>query len=243
MRISIGSGRVVRSAILIALGGLALSQARGAVIAEWGFNSYSVGGAIASHAPEYGSQADSGAANLSIAVPTKGSLNSIAGTATGAYAGSAGATSGLQAENRTGNGGGATAFALTLLVSGTGLNNFEVTYATEASKPITQNWFYSLNGSAWTALSGGAVTAGSSWADATVDFSGVAALNGQATVYFQDQFTYSGNKDTVDFDNITVNAGSVSPVPEPTTRALPLFGLAFIGGTAGRSYFRRRQQV
>lgn len=44
------------------------------------------------------------------------------------------------------------------------------------------------------------------------------------------------------FDNITLHDTiSTTPVPEPIAYALPLFGLIFIGGTAGRFYWRRQK--
>lgn len=45
------------------------------------------------------------------------------------------------------------------------------------------------------------------------------------------------------FSDIQFNGTLVPPVPEPIAYALPLFGLVFIGGTAGRAYLARRRQA
>jgi hypothetical protein len=52
----------------------------------------------------------------------------------------------------------------------------------------------------------------------------------------------NGNS-TAAIGGVPLNGLIIAPVPEPITYALPLFGLVFIGGTAGRFYLRRRQQA
>lgn len=115
---------------------------------------------------------------------------------------------------------------------------FQITYQAEYSGigPSVNYWKYSLNGgttwSALTTVSG----IGTTWGPESVTFSGLTLSSG-STVEFMNSFTNSATgAAAANFDNI-----DISEVPEPITLAFPLFGLIFIGGTAGRYYVGRWQ--
>src|SRR5207245_2391555 len=100
-------------------------QARGALVAEWQFNSYS--GGTPSPTPDFGTQ--SGTATLTATAGTSVSLTSVAGTPLNQNTASSpndalefGSTSGSSGQN-----------SLTLHISGTGLQNFVLTYASSGN--------------------------------------------------------------------------------------------------------------
>lgn len=94
----------------------------------------------------------------------------------------------------------------------------------------------SLDGTSYTTTDltqpGGLTT---SFASYTVDFSGISALNGATSVYFEVTGGENGGGDFT-FDNFLVSA-----VPEPVNMALALFGLGFVGVAVGRRFYVRLQ--
>ena len=127
---------------------------------------------------------------------------------------------------------------ITLKISGTGLQNFIVTYASQSSAGQTQTWAYSVNGTTFTTLT--TLSASTTFAATgvlTADFSGSTAnsvLANAATVFLRDTIT-AGNGSDIAFDNFAITA-----VPEPINYAMAGFGLIFVGGNAGRFYLRRK---
>jgi hypothetical protein len=107
---------------------------------------------------------------------------------------------------------------LTLQLKGTA-SGLLLKYASMDSAGAANTWSYSLDGSSFTQVA--TFTPDGTWRTYTVDFSGIPGA--ASTVYLRDSFNTAG---TLSFDNI-----SVSTVPEPTTCALPLFGLIFLGGS------------
>ncbi len=211
------------SLLVLFAGVLVGSEVYGGVIADWNFNTYG-GGAFSSYTADHGS----GSSSLAVAGNGTPTFSSISGTTVNAYTGDPAGQA-----LRTLLQGGNTDVQLVLHVTGTGLRDFLVSYAT-AGNGAPQTWAWSTDGSTYTTLTP-TVTAGSSWTTETISFTGVTALNGAADVYFRDTFAPKGA--TVDFDNFMVTA-----VPEPITCALPLFGVIFTAGTAARSYLNRRRR-
>ena len=198
---------------------------RGALVAGWQFNSYT---GTASTTADFGSQAGTASLTVAIGNGTKDTL----GVGTGATLNQIAASSPNNSLNvvHGSSGNNSKQDTLTLQFSGTGLAGFILTYASVDTAGALNTWAYSVNGTTFTAVTP-TITPTTSYATYTIDFSGIAALNNATTVYLQDSFNTSGS---LDFDNIQIN-----PVPEPIAYALPLFGLIFIGGTAGRHYLGR----
>jgi len=224
--------KIIGSLFAIAICALVSSQAQGALIAEWQFNS---GVPLPStYHPEYGSESTT--ATLSATAGSSVSLQQITGTTLNQNT----ASSPNDALEFHTTGGGAGQNSLVLHITGTGLGSFVLTYATSDSTAATvQTWAYSLDGTTWTTAS--TVTATSSFATSTVDFSSFnSTLANQANVYFEDIFTIAGNGKNLSFDNIAINA---TAVPEPITYALAIFGLVFVGGGLGRFYLARLRRT
>ena len=237
-------GGVTLSALfaIVAACAFPVSNAQAGLVAEWQFDSSYNGGVnsglIANPTvfnPEYGWQ--SGSATLTAASSAgQGFINNYQGTDLNAYQSTAN-NGDLKAK------GGGTVGTITLEVGGVGLSDFVLTYATRNVVATTQTWTYSTDGVHYYSLgilvdgvSGNTATpvSGSVWTLFTVDFSGVTALDGASTVYFQDSFTtLSGSNDTISFDNMAIS------VPEPVNYALAGFGLIFIGGSAGYTLRRK----
>lgn len=128
--------------------------------------------------------------------------------------------------------------AQTLTLSLTVSGNFSfvaLTYSTTANQNNDQEtWAYSINGGSSTAL--GSVTAPNGGLQVeSLSFS-QAVTDGEQIVFTCTISGTSGGDQTLDFANVTLTA-----VPEPITNALAVFGLVFVGGSAGRFCLGRRR--
>ncbi len=214
-----------------------VSSAKADLIAQWQFNSYTGGGgALVNFAPDYGTQQATATANSPLGFHETDAQ--IAGTTINENTASAPNNFAIQMTA----GGGAGADVLTLQISGTGLQNFIVTYASQSSSGQNQTWSYSTTGLAGSYTTLTTLNANTTFALTgilTADFSTAnGTLANASTVYLQDIVTAGGNGTTIAFDNIAINA---VPVPEPTNYALAGFGLMFVGVGAGRFYLARRR--
>jgi hypothetical protein len=192
--------------------------ANGALIAYWHFNTYN--GTSTTLSADAGSGSMSfGAFSGDTATFTGTSINAVSGTVAG---------SDLALRDLAHNGQ-----ALTIHVSGTGLADFVVTYATQRSSLgfTAQDWAYSTDNISFTPFT--TISPPSSYALRTVDFSAISSIENQTDVYFR--MTLTGATDSGGnnrFDNFQITA-----VPEPTTIALGIFAaglLAFSGARALR---------
>jgi hypothetical protein len=138
-------------------------------------------------------------------------------------------------------------FTMTFTVAAnvTDFNSITITYNYRATSSTRSG---ALN--TWT-LGGAAsgsqtvnITQNGNWNTATVDFTGL-TLAGGDTFTITDRLTgyANGAGNFAGFDNISFTVdpalpGGITPVPEPITYALPLFGLMFIGIAIGRRYWR-----
>jgi hypothetical protein len=216
----------VKTVLSMCVWALVSSQALGALIAEWQFNSYA--GGLTSTA-DYGSQAGAGM-TLAIANGTKDNQTIGTGTTLNQYLDSSPNNSLDIFHGPSGN--NSKQDTLTIQLTGTGLSGFVLSYACKDTGGALNTWSYSLDGTTFNPVT--TITPTSSYATYTVDFNGITALNNATTVYFRDSFNTTG---TLSFDNILV------AVPEPIHYALPLFGLMVIAGTAGRSYLGRLRKA
>jgi hypothetical protein len=101
---------------------------------------------------------------------------------------------------------------------------------------ITINWFYSTDGGATkvnTLLS--SVVSGASFAQSTVDFSSVTAMNGVADLFIIGEVVESIGTANLQFDNVAFyGTSALSAIPEPSTYA------AILAGALGVMFLRRR---
>ena len=84
-------------------------------------------------------------------------------------------------------------------------------------------------------------TSGTTWNSGFVSYSGLSLSAGSTYTFTMTLAGFSANGGSCAFDNISIDAGGPSLVPEPIAYALPLFGLIFIGGTAGRFYWKKAE--
>ena len=151
----------------------------------------------------------------------------------------------------TGSGGRENGKSIIFSLSVSGYQNLILTYATvRTSTGFTdQNWLYSNDGTTFTSFStingssiptpSGSITS-SSYAVETVNFSSITALNNDSLIYIE--LTLSGGTGVSDrFDNIQFNA-DLSPVPEPITLALPIFGGLVLTTGLVRHFVSRRAE-
>lgn len=196
-------------------------HAQAVVIANWNFDTYTTGNTVNGAGSSYATGTPLFTANPIDSKTTFGPLNP-------GYSG----TSVEFAESNPGHNMGGN-FVLTLQAAQS-LSALQISYYTRTTSTTPgQTWEYSLNnGTTWTSI--GTVTATGTFAQYSFSISGL-QVNSGSTVLFRDTFS-GGTGTSVDFDNIQISA---SPVPEPMNYALVAFGLVFIGGGAGRFYFRR----
>jgi hypothetical protein len=119
---------------------------------------------------------------------------------------------------------------LTVLLSGRDVGN--------TAGGVTINWAYSIDGGA-TKLSTGLSTAftGNVFAQQTVDFSSITALNGVADVYLIGQIVESQTTVQLSLDNIGIY-GVSQVIPEPSTYAA-ILGALTVGFVSLRRRFKR----
>ena len=111
-----------------------------------------------------------------------------------------------------------------------------------ASHPLTETWIYTITGGTGSSGTWGSATLNNSslTGESLGNVNGVTLTAGQQLVLTETISGGNNNNGTLDFGEISLTA---TPVPEPITYALPVFGLIFIGGTAGRLYLRHKRSV
>lgn len=210
---------------------LVSGQAQGAVIANWNFTSLAA-------SPSTTLNADS-----SSSVTTTPTLVSTLGTGTTEVRlnpGNGGSGYALQyANTTTTSGANSTTFVITLKAS-TALTGVNVSFAsaTAAASTMASKWGYSVSGGS-TGTSAVETPNSASFVSYNNIFS---AFNMAANSTLTITVTFSGASPTLG-RNISFDDISVTAVPEPANYAMALFGLVFVGGTAGRFYLARRQQA
>lgn len=127
-----------------------------------------------------------------------------------------------------------------------GLQDIVLTYATSKSNGnsfISNQWAYSTDGVSFTNWDVVVNPANSNYGLVTRDFSSVAALDNDATVFLR--YTLGGADTNVNqasrynsLDNIQLNAGAITPSAIPEPSGIALLG---IGCVAAFGFFRRRR--
>lgn len=214
---------------------LLTNSASASLLAAWNFNAQSIGQASTTIAADHGT----GSLRLSqlnnISDATIGSpgttVNEVGGDSVGTDLIIAAGAS--QRENNA---------PMIFFLSTSGFGNIILTYATTASGTgfNSQQWSYSTDGTLFTSLSGisGMGTSYSATGIKIVNFSAITALDNEATVYFELTLSGASNGNGTDhFDNFQFNA---TPVPEPASVALKIFGSFAIGVTSVRRWLSRR---
>jgi hypothetical protein len=131
-------------------------------------------------------------------------------------------------------------FTFTLTASGASfpLGSIDFSYnRNDAIKsPNTINWSYNVTGPGGGSGSGSsAMTDTGIWSSSSFGFSGVTLNSGQTfTLAGTLAGGGNGNGGFIEFDNFVIAA-----VPEPVHVAMALFGVIFLGFTAGRKVLRR----
>lgn len=226
--------RTVIKSFLIALNLAAAIQARASFNATWSFDTTS---------PTLPYSANSfsltylSSASLSATTPA-GNNAATAGFGTGSSSSFA-----LQfSPANNGHDINNSAFTLTFQVnSQSALNSFSITYSylsTAATGSALNTW--SVVGGTGFSTQTQTITQNNGWDTATVTFTG-GSVSAGSMISFTDTLTGYANGTAMRFDNINVNFNAVSPVPEPMSYSLALFGLIFIGGGAGRYIIRSRR--
>lgn len=200
-----------------------IARAHAALIADWGFNSVTVGSTQAVNSaisPETGLQ--TGTATLRV---TSATVTGVAGTTVNDKFGIISATSGIEL-NQSG------VFVIT--IDRTGWIDIQLSYAVQkngGSPDLT--WAWSTDNSTWNTLST-IIGVGSGWSAYTNSVP--IAAQGSGALYFRATIAGTGNRD-VQFDNIFITA-----VPEPVNIALAVCGVGVLGvGMAGRIRARSRE--
>jgi hypothetical protein len=117
-------------------------------------------------------------------------------------------------------------------------------YSAELAQNInsaTVNWSYAINGGGIAAISpANTITADGPYTDTL----GVGCSAGQTLALYMTLSGVPGNAggdaQTLTLGNHTIN-GEITPVSEPIITALAIFGLFFVGGSAGRFYLAHRR--
>ena len=210
--------------LIIAITTFLAFTTQAALIAHWGFDSYTGSTTVL---PNDGPQAAT--ATFTIAGPA----TLAAGTGTILNDPRIPANASVSLNTSAGTGQNTTTF--TIHVNGGNLSGFIVSFAankgTEGARKHT--WAYStdnVNFKDWV-ISTQSTFSGYSVLQA--NFTGVTAINGAQNVYLRDTITEAtGTTSTTDFDNFQLNA--TVAIPEPVNVALGLFGLGFAGVILGR---------
>jgi hypothetical protein len=206
-----------------------VASTQAALIAHWGFDSFTGSPLPRSLSPEDGLQTSATLVVDPVALVPENKLASVTGTTVNDPRGTPAASFAIEFQGQTGNNNG-----YTLHLSGLVRSDFFVTYTAQATAGGTaQNtWSWSINGTTFSTVG---VTQpgviGLTYSTFTVDFSGVTALNGATDVYLRSIGSGGGNNS--DYDNIQV----LAQIPEPINVALALFGLGFVGLKFGRRLF------
>jgi len=202
---------ILFSAAIVAL---AAASANASLIAYWNFNTGNSGTPLAQWPGPIA--ADQGLGSISTSSWT-GDTEAFAGSTINTLnADIAGGS--LSLANSTGNGS-----YIQLNFSMTGLQDLIVTFATRGTGTgyDTGNWSYSTDGTNYTTFGPNTATRVTTYALATVDLTGVAALTNAASASLR--YTLSGTTSTAGnnrVDNLQLNA---TPIPEPAT--LTVLGL------------------
>jgi hypothetical protein len=130
------------------------------------------------------------------------------------------------------------------LTTGSSISGLSTSYSIANSKKFTSatgTWSYRIGSTgAWNQLGTDSITSSqTSYADTW--FTLPTVTSGQ-TLQFQFTLTNvmgENGSSSLSFDNFSIGATQV--VPEPIAFALPIFGLVFIGGTAGKYYLGRKK--
>lgn len=244
--------KTVRILSAVTICALATSQA-GAAIALWDFENLANSTALAPgntrvNTTAYTSGTTSygvNQANLSTFAATPSLTAGIAhGNQNGNMAAVTGTPSTAMQFNPAATGNNQTINLATLtltfqLASGVSMSGGSLTlqYNYNASAASTGSMAWTLNGTG-TAVNV-SVGSGSGWqSSGSVTFNNVNVVSG-GSFTLNEAFSGFATGETLAFDNISIT--SLTPVPEPITYALALFGVAFVGVGAGRFYKSRRQ--
>jgi hypothetical protein len=215
---------------------LSVSSAEAAVVATWDFTTtWSSGTTVNLGAASVGNGVSAG--NLNGNITASGS-SAIVRVATGGQSGA------FMQFNPNTTGTGQPMNFILQLTANQALDAFTISYyasvsATTGSRVDT--WAYSLNsGTTWVNFTTQPANATTAFAQYNVaPPSGVSVASG-GTIWFRDTLTgATANNVNANFD--TINVSALAVVPEPVTYALAVFGLVFVGGSAGRFYIGRRR--
>ena len=214
------------------------STAEAALVAYWNFNGLSIATASApgSGGVPLSIAADEGAGTIDLS-PWAGLVDDFAGATLNALnADPAGASLSLVAGGPTGGPDPGNQSYISTTVSTTGLKDPIISFATRGTSTgfNASGWSYSTNGVDFTPIpNSSTATRETTFALATVDLTGVAAVADQSSVTFRYAVDgASSNSGNNRIDNLQINA---TAIPEPGTLALA--GLGLLGVVASR---RRR---
>lgn len=199
------------------------SQARGAIIASWDFTS-------------------ANASTFNYVSPTP-SFTSSGGNATEGISGGTlhYAYNGANVGNLNN-----TVLTFTMAPNNSTISGLSVQYDAFSGQvtALSGTWAYSINGGTFANIgsaSGITIGAAAGANNNTFTLSGVSIAPTDSSLVFR--LTLSGaaggNNGTLNFDNLEFDA--LSAVPEPINYALAVFGLVFVGGSAGRFCLGRRR--
>ena len=157
-----------------------VATTQAAIIAHWGFDSFTGSPLPRSLAPEDGLQTSATLTVDPAGIIAESHLASVTGTTLNGTAAFPGPSQAIEFQSMEGNQNG-----YTLHLSGVGRSDFFVTYAAKSTQAGTtgNTWSWSLTGAAGsftTVTTTGAI--GLTYTTLTVDFSGVTALNGATDI-------------------------------------------------------------
>ncbi len=218
---------VGRRLLALAVCGMAFSQARASLIADWTFPAT---GTATAPINATSAQGTTGTPTINGTIFT--TIAAHGGTATYVTSGASDVLQFSYAGNHASDINGAT-LTLTLTASTT-LTFSSLNYSTLfTGSPATQTWTYSISGGGSGNI--GAVSVGNTLTSESLSFG--ATLNAGQTITITDTITgASGNNQSLDFGEIQLLG---TPVPEPVTYALSAFGLMLAGWTVGRRFLSR----
>jgi len=213
--------RLTIKTVVAALAGLALtaSAANASLIAYWNFNTGNTGTPLMEWPGPIA--ADQGTGSI-VMTGWTGDTSAFAGSTINVLNADVAGGS-LSLVNSTGN----TSY-IQANFSMTGLQDLIVTFATRGTSTgyDTGTWSYSTDGSTYTNFGPNTASRVTTYALATVDFTGVAGLANAASVslrYTLDGCTTASGNNRI--DNLQLNA---TPIPEPATLALLGCGALFL---------------